>query len=45
MDSSKFGRKSKKNLFKISEIDLLISDDSINGSQKELFKEHGIEII
>lgn len=45
MDSSKFGKKSKKNIFKISEIDLLISDDSINNSQKDLFKEHGIQII
>ena len=45
MDSSKFGKKSTRNLFKLNDIDLLISDDTLNASTTDLFLESGLKIV
>lgn len=45
MDSTKFGKKSKKNILKLNDIHLLISDHLVNELQKKSFKEKGLKII
>ena len=45
MDSSKLGKRSKKKVLSLEEVDLLLMDNQVSGEIKEQYRKKGIEIL
>ena len=45
MDSSKLGKRSKKKVLSLEQVDLLLMDDHVSGDIKEKYRQKGIEIL